>query len=97
MHVLGKPVERHLAPDASSFRSRIDLCAHRGELSAQPDIINEARDLLFAFASLGSAAQKIRQGWQRLPINTSRRRVVTKLEILALKLCQFRRRAVVLR
>src|SRR6266480_60107 len=96
MHVLRKPVERHLAPDVSSFGSRIDLGAHRGELSAQPDVVDEARDLLFAFASLDSAAQKIRQGWQRLPIDTSRRRMVAKLEILALKLCQFRRGAVVL-
>ena len=61
MHILGKPIPRHFSSHAFCLRGVIDYLAHRGELRAHADVIDEAGNLPVVFASLDLAAEQIRQ------------------------------------
>src|SRR4029079_6394629 len=45
VHVAGEPVGRHLVAEATLLGLAVNEGAGRGELEAQPDIVDETRDL----------------------------------------------------
>ena len=71
MNVLGKPIQRDLAPRPFCFRSVKDYLAHRGELRAQANVIDKAGNLVVPFASFDLAGEQIGKRRQRLPIDAA--------------------------
>lgn len=55
MHVLGEPIGRHLVAEAALLGLAVDEGARRGELEAEPDIIDEARDVGVGCAAADAA------------------------------------------
>lgn len=76
MHILSEPVQRHLSTKSLRLRRGIDLGAYGGKLRAEPDVVDEAGDLAVAVPTFDPAAQKIREGRQRFPIDSPRGRMV---------------------
>ncbi len=62
MHILGEPVRRQFVTDPLLLGFAIDHGAGGGELIAQPEIIEEAGDVLILRAALGLARDQFRDG-----------------------------------
>ena len=84
MHVLSKPIERHLAAETFGFCRGIYRGAYGCKLRPKTDIVDEASDLAIAVPASDPATEEIRQGRQRLPIDSSTSRMVPQLEIFPL-------------
>jgi hypothetical protein len=80
MHVLREPIQRHLAAETLSFRRGIDLGADGRKLRTETDVIDETGDLRVVLSALDATANKIGNGRQGLPIDSSGGRMIPSLK-----------------
>src|SRR6516164_9122516 len=72
MHVLGKPVGRHLMAEAALLRLAVDEGARGRELIAEADIVDEASHLGLRLATFGSTGDELRQGRKLVEVDLLR-------------------------
>src|SRR5580658_6009735 len=58
-HILGEPLGGKVAPQIARSRDLEQFGADRGELRAEADVVDEARDLVRAAAGRGVAAHEV--------------------------------------
>ena len=72
MHVLGKPVGRHIVAEPGLLRLAVDQGPRSGELEAEPDIVDETGHLGIGFAAVDTAGHEVRQGGELLEVDLLR-------------------------
>ena len=97
MHVLGKPVERHFAPEPLFLGGFEHLGPDGGKLHPKADVVDESGNLLCILAPFDPAGDQIGQGRQSFPIDASLQRMIAELKTRLRYLAQLRRCAAVFR